>query len=197
MNKTVLLLFFFTVSAARHANAQSSFVFVNYANGLIDAPVFDAHGNRLLGSSYAAMLYGGPTIDSLQPAWDEVVFHNMAPVPFTFTPNGLNGYFDDSGYVQIGNVAPGLLAWLQVRAWDTRLGATYEEVAALGIGGYGASNSFQESGGDPNAGVPTLPEFLSGLQSFSLLPVIPEPSSASLMLVGLPLMLKKCRRRKT
>jgi hypothetical protein len=178
---------------ANSSFAQSTFGFVNYIQGVLDAPVFDSNGNRLAGTDYVAMLYGGPTVDSLQRAWDEVNFHEMAPVPFTYVPSGMAGYFRYVGYVQIGGVIGGDVAWLQVRAWDSRLGATYENVVALGIGGYGESNLFQRQGG--GAGVtPSPPEPLIGLQSFSLLPIIPEPSAANLLLLSFGVLFRWRRR---
>jgi hypothetical protein len=180
------------------SRGQSTFYFSNLVPGVgLDAPVFDAEGTRLSSTSYVAMLYGGATPDSLQPAFDEVYFHNMEPVPFTYAPGGLAGYYRYFGYVQIGNVdaGTGASAWLQVRAWDVRLGETYEEVVALGIGGYGESTLFQKRGGDPSLGVPTPPEPLTGLESFSLRAIIPEPSASVLLLLGLPLvwLRNRCR----
>jgi hypothetical protein len=74
--------------------------------------------------------------------------------------------------------------WLQVRAWDTTLGATYEEVAARGIGGYGESPVFRAQGG-VWGGLPELPYPLIGLQSFQLRPIVPEPGTAVLLVFGL------------
>jgi len=67
---------------------------------------------------------------------------------------------------------------------NTRLGATYEEVAAAGMGGYGESPIFYAQGGDPWPPHPTLPGPLIGLESFSLHP-IPEPKTVWLFAVGL------------
>jgi len=60
---------------------------------------------------------------------------------------------------------------LQVRAWDARLGSTYEEVSARGIDGYGESPLFyaQGNGISPNG---VLPAPLIGLRSFSLRPAL-------------------------
>ena len=105
---------------------------------------------------------------------------------------GEAGYFS-YGIVQITNVC-GIDAWLQVRAWDARLGSSYEDVAGLGVGGYGQSALFQLHGSDtclPNP-PPALP--LIGLQSFSL---VPEPQPLLLLLLGLPWALVKWRAKRT
>jgi hypothetical protein len=52
---------------------------------------------------------------------------------------------------------------------STRFGASYEEAAARGLGGYGESPLFYAKGGDPFDQFP-LPAPLLGLQSFSLRP---------------------------
>jgi hypothetical protein len=163
---------------------QGSFLFRNYYAPLgLDAPVFDAAGNRLAGTNYLAVLYGGRTPDSLQLAtYDSGLV--MSPVPFTYMPTGQGGYFFGR-YVIVEDVDCGAPAWLQVRVWDVRLGASYEEVASQGLGGHGQSPLFQAVGGLPLPCVllPTPPRDLIGLQSFSL---VPEPSAGLLLLLGLP-----------
>ena len=125
--RRLLLVLLPSVICAAGAFAQSSFVFQNYApNAGIDAPVFDEVGNRLFGTHYVAVLYGGPTVDSLAPARLVNPRFQMEPVPFTDIEDGQAGYFDMPGYVQITTVPCLGLAWLQVRAWDLRLGATYD-----------------------------------------------------------------------
>jgi hypothetical protein len=167
----------------------ASYAFHNYSTYFaLDAPVFDAAGNRLEGTNYVAMLYGGRIADSLAPAWRMGVYP-MAPVPFTdYSNSGQAGYFNSPGWVEVMTVGGSGTAWLQVRAWDSRLGRTYEEVVSLGLGGYGESNPFQAQGGS-SGGQPAFPAPLIGLQSFSLLPVIPEPSSIILFIFGLAFML--------
>jgi hypothetical protein len=185
MNKTTFILCL-AFGITTNASSQSTFGMVNYIRGVLDVPVFDGAGQRLNGTNFLALLYGGPTMDALTPT--TLVFSGplVLPVPFNYMPSGQPGYFSAPGSMQVNSVEPGAVAWLQVRAWDARLGATYEDVVALGIGGYGGSNLFQERGGDPTLGVPILPSPLYHLQSFSLLPVIPEPSPALLLLLGLP-----------
>ena len=196
--KTLLLLLLWSLvlSSPNSVSAQSTFDFVNYVPGVLDAPVFDASGNRLAGSNYVAMLYGGPIVDSLTPAKDYPSRQIMVPTPFSLMPFGQSGYFDYDRLVAIFTVSPMGFAWLQVRAWDARLGASYETVAALGIGGYGESTVFHALGGDPGGGVPTLPGLLIGLESFSLRAVVPEPNPTLLFFLGLPWLLWRCWRRR-
>jgi len=96
-----------------------------------------------------------------------------------------NGFFSSSsGFLSIYSVPPFGWAWLQVRAWDARLGSTYEEVLALGKGGYGESPLFYAQGNNPDAEPPMSPAPLIGLQSFSLREVVPEPSTWTLLTLG-------------
>src|SRR2546428_7929186 len=78
--------------------AQSSFCFFN--SGGIDAPVFDASGNRLFGSNYVAMLYGGSNPNSLVPAIEAIppLGQVITPTPFTQLYNGQPGYFFYRGF---------------------------------------------------------------------------------------------------
>lgn len=166
--------------------SQGTFFFRNWAimigGGRLDVPVYDSDGNRLFGVDYVAMLYGGATPESLEPARYLSNGQVMAPTPFTYVaPFGEIGYFNEPAIV-FTRAVQSVDSWLQVRAWDVRLGGSYEEVVALGIGGYGESNIFLELGGNP--AVPTTPGFLTGLQSFSLLPIIPEPPSYALLALG-------------
>jgi hypothetical protein len=175
---------------------QATFSFDNYLN--IDAPIFDASGNRLFGTNYLAALYGGPTPDSLKPAHvDPGLGGGPVTAQVTFRVAGLAGYFQ-GGWAGVGNVFSGpggADAWLQVRAWDTRLGATYEDVVALGQGGHGASSIFRAHGGSDAGGPPTPAGFLYGLDSFHLVPTpIPEPSSALLLLLGLACLFRRLLR---
>jgi len=193
--KTLAPIIIVTFASALFATwpslAQSSF-WLNNAWEPVNSPVFDAQGNPLEGSNYAAELWGGATADSLTPALSFGTGHRVI-VPFL--TGSYAGYFRDeqsSGDVTtVLSVPSGDLVWLEVRAWDTRLGATYEQAAALGLGGYGESPLFTARGSYP-LDLLGLPAPLTGLQSFNLLPVVPEPSSMLLGLLGLALLF--CRR---
>lgn len=148
------------------ASAQAYFEFTNRMLLLgIDAPVFDAQGVPLAGTNYLAELYGGPSPDALIPAIDEVERKRL-PVPFR-----IQGYFGTTRGLIIISVPGRGWAWLQVRAWDARLGATYEEAVARGLGGYGESPLFYARGNTP--GHLDAPEPVIGLRSFRLRPVTP------------------------
>ncbi len=168
------------------ALAQSTFQLLNLhpAYG-IDAPVFDAQGIRLSGTNYAVELWGGISSESLSPALILVSGQHIGPRNILpFGTGTAAGYFGSSEAMAVLSAAPGGYAWLQVRAWDARLGPTYEDVQSLGQGGYGESQTFYAMGGDPIGYPPTLPRPLIGLQSFSLRKVVPEPSTWTLLALG-------------
>src|SRR5258707_555959 len=91
--------------------AQGTLYFRNTALGQLDAPIFDAQGNRLAGNQFQAILYAGPTSDSLQPIEPSAGFFTGASA----------GYFV-AGARLVPTVGLGSVAWAQVRAWDARLG---------------------------------------------------------------------------
>lgn len=148
---------------------QATFELRNrYALYNIVAPVFDAQGILLEGTDYMAELWGGQTPNTLRPAHDSI---NQRILLSFFAP----GFFRASGAAYISNVPGFGWAWLQVRAWDARLGSTYEEVAARGLGDYGESPLFYAQGGyDGHLG--PEPQPLIGLLSFNL-----RPTNAVLM----------------
>jgi hypothetical protein len=158
----------------------------------LDAPVFDSNGTPLFGTDYLAELWGAATTNALLPAvvLDEGLRREFAP--FTFVEPG---YFSSpENFLAIRDIQPNGWAWLQVRAWDARLGATYEEVAALGIGGFGESPLFYAQSGNPFDQFP-FPGRLIGLESFSLRPIIPEPSTLALFALGSVIMWMVRQRR--
>jgi hypothetical protein len=172
---------------AWQAPAQSTFSFQNKP---VNAPVFDATGSPLAGTDYHVELYGNNLPTDLTPT---LSWHTRQRVILTFLTGMNAGYFASGADMTVLNSPPGGSAWLQVRAWDARLGATYEDVLGLGIGGYGESPLFYANGGDPTTLETGAPLF--GLESFSLRPIIPEPSVSALLAVG-GVMLWMVRRRR-
>ena len=116
----------------------NSFSLRIYDPPYVNAPVFDSQGVALEGLNYMAELWGSATPDSLTPV---LTFASRQRVFVPFDSGGGAGYFSDPEGRSFGDqltvlgVPPSTgLAWLEVRAWDSRLGATYEEVAARSQG---------------------------------------------------------------
>jgi hypothetical protein len=169
------------------ALGQSSFSLRN-ADAGVNAPIFDSRSVPLAGTDYLVELWGGTTTDSLTPTlayWSR----QRVIIPFLTGPEA--GYFVDA-YAGRGStddlcvfaVPPQGWAWLQVRAWAAHLGGTYEQASSLGRGGYGESPLFYAQGSAPGSTLGNPPASLIGLQSFSLLPEIPEPSSWAMFAIG-------------
>lgn len=162
-------------------SAQASFELRNVSVGVY-APVYDGNGQRLFGSQWRAEVYGGASADSLSPVVD---FYDRTRAIMAF---GTAGFFREppggSDVYSVLDAPCGGWAYLQVKVWDVQLGATYEEASARNLGGYGESNVFYAQGGYPCMVTPTPSGPLLGLQSFSVLQEIPEPSEAVLLAVG-------------
>jgi hypothetical protein len=178
------------VLAALGAYGQGTINFTNF-NPPLDAPVFDIGGmasnTRLDGSGFMAQLYAGPVGGTLEAIG--------AASPFLSGAGA--GYFN-GGTRTIATVAPGVMADVQVRAWNVGSGSTFEAAMTAGTG-YGMSGTLTlVTGGDTAGGTqpPTSPSALSGLQSFELVGggTIPEPSTIALGLLGAGLLV--FRRRK-
>jgi hypothetical protein len=129
----------------------------NRSIGVLDAPVFAEDGlMRLEGTDYLVQLFAGRTADDLEAVG--------RPLPFRSGPGA--GYFF-GGAVEIRSVLGGENAFLQLRAWVSAAGATFDQAQSAG-GRTGISGIFALRTG--NAGVPpSLPVVLAGLESFSLL----------------------------
>jgi hypothetical protein len=187
------ILTFFALALTSSASSQGYFVFTNLRADLgVNAPVFDAAGNRLSGPAYLARLYVGPTPDSLQP----VVRDAGGPNPFAIQPfrTGVAAGYIVGESVRADNVSGGSVVWIQMRASEASLGGTYEEAIQARLGGYGESNLFEAQAGF-TTGAGTDYTHLAGLESFSLSPVIPEPGTLSLYLLTAPVVWLAARRR--
>jgi hypothetical protein len=178
MKVVVLLIVFGAITSVR-VLGQGSFDFTNLGSG-INSPVFDSAGNRLEGPQYRAAMYAGLTEASLQ---------FVADTPFL--AGNLAGFFD-GGYVFVQDLHLGFAASVQVVAWDTTLGSTFEAAKSRGLGGYGEAKIFQVTVG--GGGTPPFP--WTDFQSFSLLPIVPEPGSFWILAAGLPLFWFARRRKR-
>jgi len=167
------------------AFAQGTVNFAAKVTGVYDAPVFidSVTTGARASTGYLAQLYAGPVGGTLAPI-------GTAPVPF-LTGTGA-GYWR-SASLAIGTVAPGATASVQIRAWASAAGASYEAaLAAKGATGQSAILSVVTGGaGSP----PSLPADLAGLASFAITgggPIVPEPSVLALgALGGLALLIRR------
>jgi hypothetical protein len=141
------------------------------SEGDVDAPVFDAEGLPLSGTNYVAELWGSTTPDSLQPLLSYDTGQRTFPFYHEASGQATPGYIWGDTWMYPTNVPFGFVGhvWLQVRAWEKRLGSTYEGVAARGLGGYGESPLFYAPGSPgPFCDPPCIGAPLIGLQSFKL-----------------------------
>jgi hypothetical protein len=170
---TVLLI----CAGSVQAWAQGQISFGNrFSIAGIDAPVFDTDcATRLAGAAYLAQVYAGRTPDSLSPVGWVMPFRTG----------------ERAGYIYgVAITIPNAIAdlvYTQLRAWEARAGASFEEAVAAG-GKYGVSNIVPMWTVMP-PGTPNVPY---GLQSFCL---VPEPEARTLLALGGGLGLLAARRR--
>jgi hypothetical protein len=173
---------------AASSYAQGTLNFNNKITGSVDARVTYNNGGSPVPADgmYMAQLYASAPGGTLAAVGD--------PVPFRDTPDAGKGYLNATGR-DLTRTVPGVAengtAQVQVKAWATSLGATYEEAAAKGLGGTGVSGILASvaTGGGLNP-----PGALIGLQPFEIATIVPEPSIAALGLLGAGLLL--IRRKK-
>lgn len=171
-----------TGGVAVSAFAQGTLQFNNRVPEVgLDAPILSFPGTGASGDDYLAQLYAGVSASDLLAVGE--------PLPF------LTG--DDAGYLDtslgaervVPTVLPGELATVQVRAWATSLGATFEE-ANRNFGFVGISDPIEVvTGGD---GLP--PAYLVGLTSFGLNTPTAVPEPAPYLVFGLGLLFWLARR---
>lgn len=126
--------------------------FANRIVGQIDAPVTDPSGKRLEGSAFLAQLYAGASAETLGPVGAAVPFRSDAQA----------GYFVPGSRIVPG-INPGQTAVLQVRAWASAAGTTFEAARANGgLHGQSETISLMLGGGV------IIPPNMDGLKPFSV-----------------------------
>jgi len=173
MKKSLLALIVCIGTAVASFAADGGFVAANVGSGAngttVNAPVFDTNGTTpLSGPGFLAQFYAG-TVGTPEGSLQAI----GTPIPFL--TGGFAGYFS-GGTVTVPGVAIGQMAALQLRAWNTASGATWELATIRGN-----STAFTSPAlGDPlNASTLPVPQ---GLTSFNL--VVPEPSTIALGVIG-------------
>jgi len=164
------------------AFAQGQINFSARVVGSYDAPVFvgtdlTATGTRASGPAYMAQLYAGASANSLAAVGAALPFRTGAAAGYWTAEARTISTVDATGN-----------AFVQIRAWSTAAGATYEAALASGTG-FGSSATLTIK---PTV-APDVPANLVGLTSFGIAGgVIPEPSvMAVAALGGLALLLRR------
>ncbi|MBI3414181.1 MAG: hypothetical protein HY043_02485 [Verrucomicrobia bacterium] len=161
LSRKLFATFAFAVLALS-VRGQGTIQFANHVGGVVDAPVFGTDGaTKLQGPAYSAQLYAGPSMDALMPVGEAAPFGSGIAA----------GYFRAlNPAVVIPMVAPGAIAFCQVRVWDTAKGTNYDVAFDAGSA-HGESEIVQLTTG--GAGTPpSLPTPLLGLKSFQLVPPV-------------------------
>jgi hypothetical protein len=176
-----LLLLAASVLIAVGAYAQGNVNFASIGVG-INAPTRDGTaGNALAaGSGYAAMLYVGPA----GAIASELSTNGVSGSPASYNTGAQAGYFTGSGRVITG-FPGGTTVSLQIRAWSTATGNSWETASVRG-----ESTVKQFTLGTPPSPAPNMTVF-----NGETITLIPEPSSIALGLLGLGA-LALIRRRK-
>lgn len=175
MKKSILTALIATAAAG--AFAQGTVVFSNLTGLSPGQPIFNTDGVTKLTSSYEGQLYESATAGGTFTAVGSAV-----------AVTGTTGYIL-GGSETLTGVAANTAIFLEVRAWETSFGSTYEAASAAGSP-VGISNviPYTTGGGSP----PVAPGPLTGLTSFHL--NVPEPSTLALGALGVGALL--LRRRK-
>ncbi len=163
------------------AHSQGTVSFSDYW-----ARVYEADGvTRLSGPQFQAGLLAGPSATSL------------ASIATTGFLTGNAAGFFDGGTQTINTVLPGNEAWIQVRAWNTALGASFLQAEASGL-----PNAWWESplmtvftGGVLSGAGPTPPAVLFGLGTSPVYLNVPEPSAFALAALGASVVLVRIWRK--
>jgi hypothetical protein len=158
---------------------QGTILFNNRVTGQVDAPVNRADGTGA-GAGVNAQLFlvtGGSTYTALSPA--TTFRSSSAAAAFYVT--------QPAGPVIVPTVAPGQQATVVMRAWEGPVGSSYDTAVLKG-----QSNPITITlGGVPSTGAPIQDAVLVGMTGF---PLVPEPSTMALGLLGAAALLY--RRRK-
>ena len=152
---------------------------VNFVTPGDDRLVRDVTGERLVGTNYFAQLYygahGASENDLVSVAYNPDRFRSPT-TQAAGTWNPLPEFFRTlDGFVSGDTVS------LQVRVWDSTVGATWEQASMTGFGAsqYGSSTVFPYF--IPPTGGPTSAYYMENFRGFML---VPEPSVIALAVLG-------------
>jgi hypothetical protein len=179
-HRTGALVALFTASLIFETDTtvgQGTIHFSTYVPGVVDAPV--TYRGMRIGPEFWGQLYGAPPGQPLMPLG----------IPVEFRGDHGRGYITAGGTL----TAPGdelHSVDVKLAVWMKWLGNDYRAAQQLGAGGWGESGLISVF---PNTSLTATPASLVGLQGFEV-PLIPEPTMAPLIAVGMALLaLRKTR----
>ena len=153
MKALSLIISFTLVNSASLGQGTIDFTnYVPWSRPPVDAPFTDDRGIRLSGLNYVAQLYAGTGREVLIPVG----------VTAPFRSGTGSGYFM-GGSVEIPFITFAGPAWVQVRAWETSAGSTFEDAAISG-GWTGISEVFYVPSTGHGGVNPMTPSPLIGLK---------------------------------
>ncbi len=159
---------------------QGLVIFCNLGPGL-NAPVFESDGlTKCSGSQFMAELLAGPA---------ETSPSSIASIGFL---TGAGAGYYNAGVQTIYTVAPGAMAWAQVRLWNTASGLTFDQAKASGMpNSWWATPAFTFQAGNGHLGGGPWVPYLTELGNYSpgYLNSVPEPSALAVFGCGLALAL--------
>jgi len=169
---------------------------VGFANAGASAVSNSVAGGRVVAAAFKVSLYYLPFVsDSLVPTTGD--FDGVQPVA-TSTLYAPGLYNNGGASVRVDAITtPGGIGWFQVRAWETAFGADYATASRVLGALVGTSNIMKVDTGDPTTQPPGAATTLisAGLKTFSVYPVVPEPTAIGLGLLGLGSLLLLRRRK--
>ena len=180
MKKVLVMVGLLALSSAAFGQGAINFLTYNTTQNVLGrAYVGSVAGGVFAGTTYSGQLYvnTGASIDAAGTG-------AYAGTPKAFLASGVIS----GGAVSVNGTSSGQQVWVQVRAWLTSAGASYDAALAAG-GAVGVSNAIQIGLG----GGTLPPSYLTGLQPFAIV-AVPEPSTIALGLLGLGALM--IRRRK-
>lgn len=169
---------------------------VGFANASATAVSNSVAGGRVATTAFKVSLYYLPWVsDSQVPTTADFDSGSVVATSPLYAP----GLYNNGGVaVRVDAITPsGGNGWFQVRAWETAFGADYA-AASTRIGALvGTSNIMKVDTGDPTTQPPGAATTLisAGLRTFSVYPVVPEPTAIGLGLLGLGSLLLLRRRK--
>jgi hypothetical protein len=174
MKYLVLTLACLGLTLSAHAQGTVNFNnFVGSGGSIVNARIYGTGGtSQPLGAGFMVALYAGPQTTDASAL-------TLIGSALTFNTSGAGmGYINPSAGTTrtINSVLPGGTATIQLRAWDTSTGATWETATVRGTSAL--LDVVTGGAGSP----PGTPANLVGLQSFQL---VPEPSTIALGALGI------------